>query len=375
MRLAGVDFACCRLGPMHLGIPDIRFPHPREFACVGGGADLKDAQSYAREAQRLAVFLFLKEKLESLSAARSWQILIASMVGIVLLDYWVDPTGVHLGSLYLLPICLAGWRLGFRAAFGVAVTASVLSVADCYITKGYLSSGAAGNMLLHIFSLTVIAGIVSSFRHSFERERFLACRDGMTGALNKPAFEKKAEAMLAAATANGRSLLLAYLDLDGFKIVNDRFGHVAGDAVLEHFGAEARSALRSQDCFGRMGGDEFAVLILLPERQPAQQIAEQLHDRLTAALAETAHAVTCSMGALLVPADGRASMDELLRDADRLMYAVKNGSKNGMRFSVPAPSLDVELPLFSRLGSTVATEVRSGVESSCSSSLIARQGI
>ncbi|CAM5619260.1 hypothetical protein ATER59S_01036 [Aquamicrobium terrae] len=156
--------------------------------------------------------------------------------------------------------------------------------------------------------------------------------------------------MIEAAAEQGRPLLLAYLDLDGFKIVNDRYGHEAGDQVLKRFGIAARAALRREDCFGRMGGDEFALLVSLPSIEDAQETAERLHRRFSEALADTAHKVTCSMGAHTIAPDDGAYLDELLRKADRLMYAAKNGGKNGLRFATAAPSLDVELPLFANLG-------------------------
>lgn len=157
---------------------------------------------------------------------------------------------------------------------------------------------------------------------------------------------------MATAVAQLRPLLLAYLDLDGFKRINDDHGHEAGDRILRDFGAEGRAALRSEDCFSRLGGDEFAVLISLPSIEAAQETAERLHARLSAALASTGHKVTCSMGALIVRPDGVASLDELMREADRLMYAVKKVDKNGVRFATHAPPLAAELALFAAFNET-----------------------
>lgn len=122
---------------------------------------------------------------------------------------------------------------------GVAVVTAAISVGSIALHE-HLSLGVtAANLVLHMVMLSMIAGIVSSFRYSFDRERHFARRDRMTGALNKPAFDQEAETMLSAAAAEGRPLLLAFLDLDGFKLVNDRYGHAAGDSVLRQFGAEA----------------------------------------------------------------------------------------------------------------------------------------
>jgi len=300
---------------------------------------------------RRRVFLsFLEKQLDSLTPAGVWRVLILSIICIAVAGYLIHPTHIHLGPLYLLPICLASWRLNFRVGLAVAVVGAVLSVGTCIAASGYLPAGAAGNLALHAFSLTIMAAIVSSFRASYERERIFARRDGITGALTRQAFESQAAAMIEAAAMQGRALLLAYLDLDGFKIVNDRHGHEAGDLVLKRFGIEGRAALRREDCFGRMGGDEFALLVPLASIEEAQETAEGLHRRFTAALALTAYEVTCSMGALAIPSDRGADLDELMRRADRLMYAAKSGGKNGLRFSATVPPLDVELPSFAREG-------------------------
>jgi diguanylate cyclase (GGDEF)-like protein len=262
-----------------------------------------------------------------------------SIICIAVAGYLIHPTHIHLGPLYLLPICLASWRLNVRIGLAVAIVGAALSVGTCMAATGHLPAGAAGNLAVNAFSLAIMAGIVSRFRASYERERIFARRDWITGALTRQAFEQQAAAMIAAAAMQDRPLLLAYLDLDGFKSVNDRHGHEAGDLVLKHFGVEGRAALRREDCFGRMGGDEFALLVPLPAIEEAQETAEGLHRRFTAALALTAHEVTCSMGALAIPPDRGANLDELLREADRLMYAAKHGGRNAVRLAVTAPPL------------------------------------
>lgn len=302
-----------------------------------------------------AVFTPLKNWLEALPTLAVWRVVILGMALVFLLDYLMAGSGVRLGPFYLLPICLACWRLSFRAGLGLGFVAAIL-VAIMGVTITDIPVGIAlGNLAMNVSSIGVLGGIVASFRRSVEQERVFARRDGITGALTRQAFEQQAKSMIEAASEQGRPLLLAYLDLDGFKIVNDRHGHEAGDQVLKRFGNEARAALRREDCFGRMGGDEFALLVPLPSIEEAQETAERLHRRFSAALANTAHEVTCSMGAHTITPDDEPYLDELLRRADRLMYAAKNGGKNGLRFAMAAPSLDVELPLFANLGTALSS--------------------
>ncbi|MDC7267293.1 MULTISPECIES: GGDEF domain-containing protein [unclassified Shinella] len=292
----------------------------------------------------------LKNWLEALPSPAVWRVVILGMALVFLLDCLLAGRGLRLGPFYLLPICLACWRLSFRAGLSLGVVAAILAAIMEIAITGRSTGTALGNLTMNVSAIGVLGGIVANFRRSVEQERVFARRDGITGALTRQAFEQQAETMIEAAAEQGRPLLLAYLDLDGFKIVNDRYGHEAGDQVLKRFGIAARAALRREDCFGRMGGDEFALLVSLPSIEDAQETAERLHRRFSEALADTAHKVTCSMGAHTIAPDDGAYLDELLRKADRLMYAAKNGGKNGLRFATAAPSLDVELPLFANLG-------------------------
>ena len=192
------------------------------------------------------------------------------------------------------------------------------------------------------------------------RERSLARRDGITGALTRPAFEQKAAEMIITASERRQPLLLVYVDLDGFKQVNDHFGHDAGDQVLKRFGTESGALLRSSDCFGRMGGDEFAVMVPVASIEAGSMMAQDLHKRFTDVLSRTNHEVTCSMGALVVAPDGATSLDILVRRADGLMYVAKRDGKNGMRFDSGAPPFLLEFPASDRVDEAPPTEDYSG---------------
>ena len=141
-------------------------------------------------------------------------------------------------------------------------------------------------------------------------------------------------------TARGatRALSLLCCDLDHFKTVNDQFGHQAGDFVLQACVAALRSALRPGDVIGRIGGEEFAVL--LPDTRPhaAAQIAERVRNavalhgitlvpNLNAGAQRARHQQTVSIGVAMLSPDMDDGAD-LIQLADRRLYAAKNGGRN-----------------------------------------------
>ena len=136
--------------------------------------------------------------------------------------------------------------------------------------------------------------------------------DELTGALNRRGFEARAADELARARRTGAELGLVLLDLDHFKVVNDTQGHQAGDELLRRVGATLAGVLREHDALGRVGGDEFAVLVPSGE-------ADAALTRLRACLAEVAAA---SAGAATFPHDG-ADYATLYRTADARLYEGK----------------------------------------------------
>jgi diguanylate cyclase (GGDEF)-like protein len=143
----------------------------------------------------------------------------------------------------------------------------------------------------------------------------LSRTDPLTGCLNRRGFAERLDAELARAVREGTEVALVQLDLNGFKEVNDRFGHAAGDELLRWVGATIQGLLRGSDATGRLGGDEFAMLLPGVPVDEARAVA----DRTVAALAERVGSVA---GVACHPADG-GDGDELLRQADSDLYAAK----------------------------------------------------
>ncbi len=164
----------------------------------------------------------------------------------------------------------------------------------------------------------------------------VASRDTLTGCESRASFTQSMDREIAAAGVDGQAVALLWVDLDGFKGVNDQFGHTVGDRVLHHTVARILGQVRDADHVGRLGGDEFGVLLC--DRMDEARV-ENVADRILAALREPvvvdglAIHFTGSIGIATFPTDGDQH-EELVTRADLAMYAAKNaGGDRHVRFS------------------------------------------
>ncbi|MFM7299377.1 MAG: diguanylate cyclase domain-containing protein, partial [Planctomycetota bacterium] len=158
--------------------------------------------------------------------------------------------------------------------------------------------------------------------------RLRASHDPLTGALNRVGFSDELTGALdRTRTAGAPGLALLFIDLDGFKLVNDTYGHEAGDHVLKVTARRLASTLRAGDTVARLGGDEF--VLLLPAVAGSEE-ARKVGEKLVAAIEQpiewndAALRVSASIGLALYPEDGDEP-ETLLRRADKAMYRAKTG--------------------------------------------------
>lgn len=175
--------------------------------------------------------------------------------------------------------------------------------------------------------------ITARKRQEHELQR-LASTDPLTGVRNRRAFMERLEAELARVRRYGKPAALLMLDLDHFKRVNDSYGHAAGDTVLRQFAALVRAALRQTDSFGRLGGEEFAVLLPETELSGAAELAERMRAQLERTPIEAggqALHITASIGlTLLESTDPHA--DTALARADDALYRAKSMGRNRVEY-------------------------------------------
>lgn len=178
--------------------------------------------------------------------------------------------------------------------------------------------------------------------------------DGLTGLLNRDALFDDGADMLQQCRLRGRACTLLLFDLDHFKRINDRFGHPAGDRLLQEFAQALQASARDEDLVARVGGEEFALVLPGASWEEAERVAERVQERVK----QVRLATTASGGVAGLP-DDADSVLELLRAADHALYAAKQAGRNRVfaaaRVSANTPVLDDE-------GSTHETRMSGHVE-------------
>jgi diguanylate cyclase (GGDEF)-like protein len=240
-------------------------------------------------------------------------------------SYAAHPATVVAGTLALtLPIMI---HFGLQADrfHGVLAIAAVL-----YLLALFRS----------LEALSYFFGRTHRLAHELQEEKarveILARSDFLTSLNNRRAFYESGEKELRYAQRYGHTTCLTMLDIDHFKSINDRFGHAAGDAVLRAVAALIREQLRSTDIAGRLGGEEFAVLLPEVTLDLAHEIAERLRAAIEQKEVEHVPApirLTASLG--VVEIGNGESLEQAIARADAALYAAKHAGRN--RVVVTAP--------------------------------------
>ncbi|HEY0832485.1 MAG TPA: EAL domain-containing protein [Azospirillum sp.] len=184
---------------------------------------------------------------------------------------------------------------------------------------------------------------VTDRRAAEQRVQYLAHYDALTGLPNRTLLQDRLALAIAGARRNGTTVAVLFLDLDHFKVINDSLGHTVGDEVLKDVAVRLRQCLREGDTVGRLGGDEF--IIVLPDAGTAQDVA-MVADRMIQSMARPLHikerefTVSPSIGISLFPEDGE-DVERLIKNADAAMYQAKAAGRRALRFFTNA--MDAQL--------------------------------
>lgn len=186
-----------------------------------------------------------------------------------------------------------------------------------------------------------LIGVLGIARDISERKKLQeelqqqAITDELTGVYNRRYFFMRAEQELQRIQRYGGACSLLMLDIDGFKRINDVFGHPVGDTILAKVAAVCTETIRCTDLLGRVGGEEFAVLLYEIDLEGARLLAERVRQNIQAAVfganATTNVSLTVSIG--VSSSDGEDSLPSLIQRADAALYEAKNGGRNQVRVS------------------------------------------
>ncbi|WP_341501242.1 EAL domain-containing protein [Gallaecimonas sp. GXIMD4217] len=186
------------------------------------------------------------------------------------------------------------------------------------------------------------AGIVIAFQDITQRRRIeeqlarLAQYDSLTGLLNRYSFEKSLKNAIARAKRSEHRFALLFLDLDHFKQINDNLGHEVGDLLLQQASTRIVETVRESDTLGRIGGDEFLLILDLVD-EPCERNAAAVAEKILAAITEPFHVrdhelyLGVSIGIAIYPGSGE-TVEKLMRASDLAMYRAKTKGRNNYRF-------------------------------------------
>ncbi len=250
-------------------------------------------------------------------------------------DFLTGPE-LFFSQFYLLPISLAAWYGGLLEGIAAAVICTIIwslvsvwehseSYSDLYV-HAWNGVSRFAIFLLFVYLLNWLHNALA-----FEKE--MASKDPLTGAFNRRLFYFMSDREIERARRTGSSLTVVYFDLDGFKEVNDKLGHVHGDKLLNLVVDTVAKNIRRTDLFARLGGDEFAILQPDTDFANARDGLSKLRDVLCSETIANGFPVTYSMGVVTFNKPPE-SIEDMIHRADELMYKVKTTGKNSVQYEV-----------------------------------------
>jgi diguanylate cyclase (GGDEF)-like protein len=272
---------------------------------------------------------------------------------------WLTGPNVSLVILYVLPVLAATWLT--RVGLGVAVAAAV-SIESLLIAEFDPAANSGGvwlwNALVPFAFYLLVVWLVAGQRQLLADHEQLADVDALTGVLSRRAFYARVEIELSRARREDKPLAFVYIDVDGLKEVNDTISHAAGDELLLRFVSLTTHALRQTDLFGRIGGDEFALLLPGTNVAQAEAVAERVLDRMRTGPGPSSTASIGVVSCVHAP----VQLDGVVRLADQLMYMAKRDGGGVIRTTEfdPHPTIDLRPP--SRVRSAGAPPGAAGAE-------------
>ncbi len=258
----------------------------------------------------------------------------AGLAALVAIDVLVGE--IHIGILSVIPLLLIGFFGSRRLALVTALLcAAVFAVLDndilppMFFVRWTMPTDAL------FLAVALVAILLTSER--LRKSEVAARSDSLTALPNRRSLQERINNGLDRAEKRGKKVALLFVDLDGFKEINDRYGHTVGDHVLQHVAGRLLHAVRAVDTVGRMGGDEFVVLLEdVPDRLHAERVAIGIESVLGAPFSNSVPlpSIGATVGIAMYPSDAQ-EYGALIEFADRQMYQRKNEKRSA---GLPGPS-------------------------------------
>jgi diguanylate cyclase (GGDEF)-like protein len=249
---------------------------------------------------------------------------------LALIDY-AAAIEVSVSIFYLIPVMIVAWRLSMRAAILMCIVSSML-----WETINILDGARYTALWIYFwnsgarFGFYLVASILLQRLRATHKELILlSSMDTLTGVKNRRAFLESLENEIARHRRNGQPLSVAFVDMDNFKQINDTLGHQKGDQALQAVAEALRTHLRKSDVIGRIGGDEFAVLMPETNGDGALQALSTARNQMLEGMTKPAIPITFSAG--IATGMCHANADQILYLADALMYEAKLNGRNDIR--------------------------------------------
>ena len=240
---------------------------------------------------------------------------------------------------YLIPTSFAAWYGSRRMGYGISLFgAAAWMIVEVTSGQPYSQSWILfWNSAVRLGFFSVVTYLLAELKAQLHRQRELATTDSLTGLLNRAGFFERASLAVNAASRYGYAIAIAYIDLDGFKSINDKLGHSQGDRALRAVGALLGDTSRKSDVIARFGGDEFVVLLPDTDLAGASAYFEKLQTELQRKIGEQEWTGLGSSIGAVVFENAPRDISDALRRADDLMYRVKQSGKSGMIVEATSP--------------------------------------
>ena len=236
---------------------------------------------------------------------------------------------------YLLPIVVVVWFVNKKTGIVFSVLAAIV-----WFMADYLSGKEYSQPIIFFWNtgirfgfFIIVTWLLAALKIVLEHQKSLSRIDRLTGAISSDYFYDLMQIEIDRFERYKRPFTLAYIDIDNFKNINDQFGHNVGDLLLRTVVTAIMNSLRKTDIVTRMGGDEFAILLLEASAADAQLVISRIQQRLAAEMGKNHWEVTFSIGVSTFNEVPKTT-NEIIKSVDDLMYSVKRAGKDGVSYTV-----------------------------------------